>query len=529
MSKDINSGIWTFLAETEDRLQIVADALARDLKPGDMIALHGDLGAGKTAFARTLIRTLVGDAALEVPSPTFTLLQAYETPSGLVSHYDLYRLKHVGELEELDWDDSILDTISLVEWPDRAGTLPGNRLDIEIVIIEQSDAREICLTGRGTFAPRLDRLKDIHAFLDTNDWLGAKRIHLHGDASYRSYERFEKNNDSAIFMNAPPRPDGPVIRHGRTYSDIAKLAEDMIPFVAIAKGLKAQGFHSPEIYASDPAKGLVILEDFGRQTLVTGDLPMPVVSRYDVAVDLLAAMHQVKWPNVAPLDETSGYRLPAYDEEALLIETELVLDWFAPAVSSREIGADFNEDTHQAFLDVWKSLVPMLRTPDPVWVLRDFHSPNLHWLENETGSDRIGLIDFQDAVMGHPAYDAVSLMQDARVDISVELELSLYRRYVDHRRYVDQLCGFPGFDETEFARAYAILGAQRNTKILGIFVRLARRDGKAGYLRHIPRIAGYLTRNLAHPALADLKSWYQANLPEALDPPEEVIFGIGNS
>ncbi|MBZ0216844.1 MAG: tRNA (adenosine(37)-N6)-threonylcarbamoyltransferase complex ATPase subunit type 1 TsaE, partial [Fimbriimonadaceae bacterium] len=210
-------GIWIFSAESEDRLQVLARALAPGLRSGDLVTLSGDLGAGKTAFARILIRTLARDRMQDVPSPTFNLVQSYQTASGLIAHFDLYRLNHASELEELGWEDALCDAITLVEWPDRAGELPADRLDIEIAQIPGGETRSLRLTGRGKFAARLDRLRDIAAFLEASGWPDADRKYLHGDASYRSYELLTRGDDIAVLMNAPARPDGPVIRDGQTY------------------------------------------------------------------------------------------------------------------------------------------------------------------------------------------------------------------------------------------------------------------------------------------------------------------------
>lgn len=520
MTKTPPQEIWIFVAETEVRLGVLATALAPCLHTGDLLALSGDLGAGKTAFARSLIRVLCDDGNLDVPSPTFNLFQSYDTPVGPVAHFDLYRLNNASELIEIGWDDALDDSISLVEWPDRAGDLPANRLDIDIKQLDGTDAREFRLTGHGTFAARLARFRDLALFLEVAGWQDAAREHLHGDASYRSYELLTRRDDKAVLMNAPARPDGPVIRDGQTYSDIAKLAEDIRPFVAIANGLKEQGFRSPEIFAADLDKGFLLLEYFGSETIVMGRPSNPVMTRYEASVGVLVAMHQKNWPKTAPLDDGSTYPLPDYDRDALLIETELVLDWFAPLANSRASRKPLDKSARTAFLEIWDSLIPCLQNTKPVWVLRDFHSPNLHWLESEAGLNRIGLIDYQDAVLGHPAYDLVSLCQDARVDIAPSLETQLFERYCK------KMTRHESFDKDDFARAYAILGAQRNSKILGIFVRLAKRDSKPGYLRHLPRISGYLNRTLAHPSLGALKAWYQANLPEALEIPSDLVAGF---
>jgi aminoglycoside/choline kinase family phosphotransferase len=157
----------------------------------------------------------------------------------------------------------------------------------------------------------------------------------------------------------------------------------------------------------------------------------------------------------------------------------------------------------------------VLRAEPVTWTLRDVHSPNLFWLPEREGVKRIGLIDFQDTVLGPPAYDVAALLQDARVDVPDDLELKLLGAYARARKAAD-----PGFSMGAFARAYAVMGAQRNTKILGIFRRLDRRDGKPQYLRHLPRIERAVRKNLAHPALAGLRGWYEANLPWLFPGPE---------
>ena len=145
---------------------------------------------------------------------------------------------------------------------------------------------------------------------------------------------------------------------------------------------------------------------------------------------------------------------------------------------------------------------------NPVWVMRDYHSPNLIWLDENQGNARVGIIDTQDAVMGSPAYDLVSLLQDARLDVAAAVEQEMLAHYASCR-----LAGNASFDDAAFRASYAILGAQRAAKILGIFARLSKRDGKHGYLRHIPRVSALLERNLQHPALTELKAWFDQYLP----------------
>ena len=196
------------------------------------------------------------------------------------------------------------------------------------------------------------------------------------------------------------------------------------------------------------------------------------------------------------------YRLPRYDLEAFLIEAELLLDWYMAAD-----GGGPSAEARKSFVALWReALAPALEAP-PTWVLRDYHSPNLLWLPDREDVARIGVLDFQDALIGPAAYDVASLLQDARVDVPEAMEVALLSRYVRAR-----LSDNGNFDTAAFTQLYATLAAQRATKILGIFARLNRRDGKSQYLRHMPRIWNYLQRSLSHPALAPLKTWYDANV-----------------
>jgi aminoglycoside/choline kinase family phosphotransferase len=197
----------------------------------------------------------------------------------------------------------------------------------------------------------------------------------------------------------------------------------------------------------------------------------------------------------------------------LAVEVELLPDWYWPAAR----GTPIPDEARAAFVSAWDEAFAHLDAGPKGWVLRDYHSPNLVWLPDREGFRRAGMLDFQDALAGSLAYDLVSLLQDARLDVPAELEADLLAYYVRMRSAVT-----PGFDRDAFLFAYAALGAQRNTKILGIFARLAKRDGKRAYLRHIPRIWRYLERGLAHPGLSALARWFDAHFPAAIrhQPPD---------
>jgi N-acetylmuramate 1-kinase len=497
---------FTVALPSEQATARLAVDLAAALEPGDLVTLSGDLGAGKTTFARALIRILADDPAIEVPSPTFTLMQTYELPGFPLVHADLYRIAGSSELAELGFDDLAEGAVVLMEWPDRAaGYLPPNRLDITFTLAPQFGLayRHARIIGYGTFALRAERMIAARKFLDESGFGDADRQRLAGDASTRCYERLTLGQRQVILMNSPRRPDGPPVRGGRPYSAIAHLAEDVKPFVAMANALRSYGFSAPEIHAADLTEGFIVLEDLGAELVVDGDPPLPIEYRYEAAVDMLVALHRQELPDVLPVAPHVDYRLPGYDIDALLIEVELLLDWYLPRLKTSVRGS-----ARQEFLALWReTLQPVLEAP-PTWVLRDFHSPNLLWLGDRAEHRRIGLLDFQDAMIGPAAYDLASLLQDARVDVPEAMEMALLGRYARARRASDRY-----FDVAGFATTYAALAAQRASKILGIFARLDRRDGKPQYLRHIPRVWNYLQRALSHQTMASLGAWYAAHVP----------------
>ncbi len=485
---------------------LMAD-LALLVGPGDVITLSGDLGAGKTAAARAMIRYLAGDDALEVPSPTFTLVQFYELPSFQLLHADLYRVNDPAELEEIGLAPLPDGVVALIEWPERApAMLPVDRIDIAFSHrpAQGANARAAEITGHGKAAAQVARLAALRLFLDGAGYIDAERERMAGDASTRSYARLLRGTDVVILMNAPRRPDGPAHYNGKAYSAAVHLAEDVKPFVAIASGLRALGLSAPAIHHADLDAGFLITEDFGREGVLTGDPPQPIPERYQVATDLLAAMHRDELPTALPLTPQQTYSIPRFDIDAMLIEIGLMPEWYLP---DRETVLD--EPARAAFVALWRALLVHVAAAPATWMLRDFHSPNMIWLADRPADiTKIGIIDFQDAVLGPAAYDLVSLLQDARIDVPESLELSLFGRYCKARRAAD-----PSFNPAAFAEHYAIMSAQRNTRLLGTFARLNRRDGKPHYLKHQPRIWTYLTRSLAHPVLADLRDWYAAHVP----------------
>jgi aminoglycoside/choline kinase family phosphotransferase len=324
-----------------------------------------------------------------------------------------------------------------------------------------------------------------------------------GDASTRSYARLARNDDFIILMNSPKRPDGPAIYDGKPYSAAVHLAEDVKPFVAIANGLRERGFSAPAIHHADLDVGFLVTEDLGNASFVEGDPPAPIPERYQAATDMLAALHRLALPETLPLAPGITYTIPAFDTDAMLVEVGLMPEWYLP-----DRDATPTAELRDEFITKWRELLARPAATVKTWTMRDFHSPNLIWLDERADIAKVGIIDFQDAVLGAPAYDLVSLLQDARVDVPEALELAMLTRYIKARLASDD-----AFDPAAFAELYAIMSAQRNTRLLGTFARLNRRDGKPQYLKHQPRIWTYLNRSLDHPALSGIRAWYAAHVP----------------
>ncbi len=497
--KQLDAPFLTLRISDETGTRQLANDLAMMLKPGDVLCLSGDLGAGKSTLTRALIRSLAGDPELEVPSPTFTLVQTYAFDRFDLSHFDLYRLEEPEELEELGLDDLLEVGAALIEWPEKADELlPRQALWVRITQPEEdSERRGFAFHSAGPdWQERLTGTLDIRSFLQETDFRDAERRFLAGDASLRSFETVAKGDRSAVLMRWPFQGDK-VPGAVRAYMAKVHLARDCRAILAVGSELRRHGLKAPEVLAADPEKGLVLSTDLGRETIVRDGRPVP--ERYHAAVGVLAKMHGESWPDSVALSDGTLYRVPEYSTGALISEASLFLDWYVPEIT----GGPAGDELRIEFEGLWQAVLEQIADAQSGWVLRDFHSPNLLWQEGASGTDRIGLIDFQDTVIGPVAYDVASLLLDARTDIDEDLEAGLFDAYVSARENQS-----PEFDRTEFATAYAVMAAQRISKILGIFVRLARRDDKPAYLGHLPRMESYLDRVLDRPGLSELKDWY---------------------
>jgi aminoglycoside/choline kinase family phosphotransferase len=315
-------------------------------------------------------------------------------------------------------------------------------------------------------------------FLAAAGWRGADIQPLAGDASFRRYHRVHWNGSRAVLMEAPPD------------------REDVRPFLHMARHLLDLGLSAPAIFAADETVGLVLLEDFGDDTftrlLSAGH---DETSLYRLAIDVLIHLHRLEPEAALPAG------LPTYDTERLVDEALLLCDWYMPAAC----GPPIDEGACRAYIiAAWQEAFTPVLSSRPTLVLRDFHVDNLMRLSGRDGLKACGLLDFQDALAGPAAYDVMSLLEDARRDVSPALKAEMLARYA---------AGIGNADWELFDRAFAVLAAQRHAKVIGIFTRLSRRDGKDSYLAHIPRVWRLLERALAHDALAPVARWFDEHLP----------------
>ncbi|MEL7272203.1 MAG: tRNA (adenosine(37)-N6)-threonylcarbamoyltransferase complex ATPase subunit type 1 TsaE [Pseudomonadota bacterium] len=478
----------------------LAETLSLAMVPGDWIALSGTLGAGKTSFARAFIRHGLGEGDAEVPSPTFTLVQLYEGGRfSPMAHLDLYRLGDGEELLELGLEEALETGVALVEWPDKGeGFLPPACFHLHLEQGEGDEERLATITAPQDPMARLHRSHHIRAFLDSHGHGQSSRHFLTGDASARAYETVRPlNGEELVLMNAPATPDGPVLeKWGKPYSQVAHLAENLAAFVGVAGALAEKGLAVPALHQYDLDAGLLLLDHLGSDGIIDDDR-QPMEERYGAAMDLLAHMHTMDWQAACAKPAEAPHTIPPYDRTAMLVEADLLAQWYAPWCLGRPL-----DDHEQAqFEAIWNGLIDGLADAPITLVLRDYHSPNIIWRGEETGHARIGIIDFQDALIGPAAYDVASLAQDARVDVPVEVEQRLLARYINAR------ADDKSFDIETFKAQYAIMAALRATKILGIFIRLSQRDGKHAYRAHLPRMQHYLQRALQHEMLADYGAW----------------------
>jgi len=322
-----------------------------------------------------------------------------------------------------------------------------------------------------------DREQVIQSFLSEHGWASAKRWRLAGDASFRKYDRLEKNQERAVLMDAPPPQ------------------EDVRPFVSVGRHLFDRGFSTPKILAEDSNAGLLLLEDLGDETytrlLAAGHGEREL---YTLATDALIALHRMGKKDSNPPGVIS------YETPRLLEEVGRLHAWYLPMIGAPELAAD----TIKKYENIWKTALPLAWKAPTSLILFDYHVDNLLLLPEREGIKACGLLDFQDAVMGPVTYDFMSLLEDARRDVDPAIIVDMKRRYLD---------AFPALTQEDFDTSWAVMAAQRHMRVIGTFARLKLRDNKPHYLQHMPRLWRYMDQCLAHPVLSDLKSWLDEHVP----------------
>ncbi len=323
----------------------------------------------------------------------------------------------------------------------------------------------------------------IAAFLAASGWGNAERNFLAGDASFRHYDRITEATRTAVMMDAPP------------------AKEPLAPFIQVDEFLVNAGYSAPKIYARDLEHGFLLLEDLGDDSFskVLQAKPTWEGKLYLAAADVLADIHQMEAPAIS---------IAPYDTEKYLTEVSLFADWYLVAMLGEATAKSLRAD----YLAIWQEILAQVPWLPPVVVLRDYHADNLLWLPEREGVQSVGLLDFQDALMGSPAYDLVSLLEDARRDVQPETVQMTLNRYMQKAQW----------HKADFMVHYGVLAAQRNSKIIGIFTRLAQRDGKQHYLSLIPRVWGHLQQDMRHPILRPLAQWMDKHLPEGMRVPPAV-------
>ena len=350
------------------------------------------------------------------------------------------------------------------------------------------------------------------AFIALSGWADASVESFPGDASSRRYFRLKRGDEVAVLMDAPrgveapaePESASPADRAVLGYNALARLAgPEPAAFACLSNELVIRGFSAPKILAMDLEAGLLLLEDFGQDVyakVIEAD-PSMEAPLYEAATQCLAEIYRSSFP-AKMFFKDANWRVRDYDETALLTETHLFLDWYAA-----DKGAVISDLARAEWDRSWLGLFEILKVHAPGLALRDFHAENLFWLPERESVAKVGLIDFQDGLFVHPAYDLVSFLEDARRDVSLDLVNPLISQFCEQAKLSD---------EVAFRKAYAVLGAQRNAKILGIFVRLAKRDGKPSYRNLIPRVHAHFVKNLSGDLFADLRDWFCTYLPGEL-------------
>ena len=479
---------------TLNELDAFVKYIAPIFEKGDLLALNGEIGSGKTTLSKHLINYLTATRIDEINSPTFNLCQIYSEQDLTISHYDFYRLDYLQEIEELDMSDSIKNNLTIIEWANKfSSILPKDH--IEIQINNKSDKREYKILFHGTYAKKIAAHKNRLSFLSNSNFNIKKITNMRGDASKRKYFRVNDGKENFVLMDASEDS----IKKNTTSKTITD-------FIIFGQYLENIGLRVPKIYEFDIQKHLILEEDLGLTTYDELYSKLNFKDLISPAIESLLILVHSNYKNINDQDG-KAFEPQNFDKKVFINESKIFIDYYWPYVKN----SICPEEEKCEFLSIIEKIYSDLST-DKALVLRDYHSPNLHYLQNEKGHKQCALIDFQDALLGHPLYDLVSLAQDARFTISEDQERYIVDTFEKKFHFIDFQLSKSSFNEQ-----YKILAIQRSLKILGIFARLSLLEGKNNYIIHMPRVIDYIRRSMDCSLLHNLTHWLKINFKDIFD------------
>ena len=476
------------------------EELAKELTPlltqGCLMTLNGQIGTGKTTLAKLLINNLTQTPHEDIVSPTFNLYHTYSSDNLEIAHYDFYRIESEMELLEIDLSESLTDKVCIIEWANKfKDLLPKDRIEISIKFIKNE--REYIIRPLGKFREVVSSRNKIENFLCDLDINFTELQRLPGDASKRKYYRVTGSNNTMILMDAAQKSD---------IKSKTGLTNGIDDFIKIQEYLDSIDVRVPKLIETNKIDNIILEEDLGEYCYKDILTKENYQELYDPAIQTLIHISNIKHPKNISMNSNPHY-IKEFDLDIYLNEAEIFIDYYWPFVN----GNLCSVDKKQEFRDIMGELYSNL-THDKTLMLRDFHSPNLLFLDNENAFRKCAVIDFQDALFGHPLYDLVSLINDARITIDVYQEKYLIELYKKDFSFHNVQ-----FDSSSFMQQYHILGVQRSIKILGIFARLAILENNKDYIVHMPRVISYIKRTMYSGCIEELTKWLNKNLKETFD------------
>ena len=485
-----------YISQNLSDLEKLSKELAPLLNEGGVVTLNGQIGAGKTTLAKLIIQQLTQTPLEDIVSPTFNLYHTYNKDNLEIAHYDFYRIESEMELHEIDLNESFTDKICIIEWADKfRDFLPKDR--IEIFIKCTKNERVYRINPLGKFREVVSNRAKIENFLGGLDINFTELQRLPGDASKRNYYRVMSSDNTMIVMDATQKSD---------IKNKTGLTNGIDDFIKIQEYLNSIDVRVPKLIARNKIDNIILEEDLGEYSYTDMLTKENYQKLYNPAIKTLIHISNINHPKNISTKSNPHY-LKEFDLNIYLNEAEIFIDYYWPFIHGKQCNADKKQEFTHIMEEVYSNL-----TNDKTLMLRDFHSPNLLFLENENGFRKCAVIDFQDALFGHPLYDLVSLTNDARITIDEYQEkylIGLYKKDFPFNNFQ--------FDSLSFMQQYHILGVQRSIKILGIFARLAILEANQNYLVHMPRIICYIKRIMQSGSIQALACWLNQNFKETFN------------